>query len=600
MMAAGRNSGYAQLRIGTTAGGVDLSSMTPEIHGPAGQVLRGIRHGGEVLPDDARDAKPRVAAEPGTELASTALASGVPLPMAAVEAATTPFDYLFRDLMHDPDAHLQGDPEKVRADLRTLGAAMVEPVPGDPVGDSTIPPIHTYLGQFVDHDLTANTDRANALGHVSDADLHPMDPDEVAEKLRNLRLPALNLDSVYGDGPGPGSSSADQYDGILLRVGRIALAADDGKPPLRGVRIPLEADLDRDLPRDESGRPLIGDGRNDENLIVAQLHTAFLRAHNAAVRWVRTHEPDRYDDGDVFRRAQQLVRWHYQWIVLHDYLPTVALPGVVDEVLLDPDQRLYAPRHGRTWMPLEFSIAAFRFGHTMVRGAYDYNRNFGRGAHVIPSAPFGLLFLFTGRGGFAGATGVLPFNWVIEWDRFVSPQPRFGDRTARRIDTVLAPPLQDLSLEVTGLPVGTPDEIRIVDILRMLAVRNLLRGYQLSVPTGQAVATRLGLTPLTSDELRQGNSDAVNLALAGGGFTERTPLWYYVLKEAEVRADGNSLGELGSRIVAETIVGQVRHDDEAYLAHGWTPEEGLRTADDRPVRTITDLLRFAGVLPTRG
>jgi hypothetical protein len=403
---------------------------------------------------------------------------------------------------------------------------------------------------------------------------------------------------VYGDGPGPGTASADQYDGIELRVGTVALEPDPGQPAIGGVRIPLEADLDRDLPRDGAGRALLGDGRNDENLVVAQLHTAFLRAHNAAVRWVRAHEPDAYGDEAVFARARQLLRWHYQWIVLHDYLPTVALPGVVDQVLRDGN-RLYGPRDGEAWMPLEFSVAAFRFGHTMVRGAYDYNRNFGREGKVIGTAPFGLLFLFTGRGGFGGATSVLPFNWVIEWDRFVSAEPRFPGRFARKIDTVLAPALADLANEVTGLPTGTPDEIRIRDILRTLAVRNLLRGYQLSLPTGQAVSTALGLTPLTSDELRQGNSDAVNLALAAGGFLERTPLWFYVLKEAEVRAGGNSLGELGSRIVAETIVGQVRYDPESCLAHDWTPAQGQRTVDDEPVRTIRDLLRFAGVLPTR-
>jgi hypothetical protein len=159
--------------------------------------------------------------------------------------------------------------------------------------------VYTYLGQFIDHDLTANTDRQNDLGHVSDADLRPVAPDDVVRKLRNLRLPQLNLDSVYGDGPtfpdGPTTAAADQYNGIYLKVGTVALVGDSGQP-IRGDRIPLEADLQRDLPRDAEGRAIIGDGRNDENLIVAQLHTAFLRFHNATVDWVRKYEPDAYAD----------------------------------------------------------------------------------------------------------------------------------------------------------------------------------------------------------------------------------------------------------------------------------------------------------------
>ena len=244
----------------------------------------------------------------------------------------------------------------------------------------------------------------------------------------------------------------------------------------------------------------------------------------------------------------------------------------------------------------------------MVRGVYDYNRNFGRPGRVIPVAPFNLIFAFTGKGGFGRRgnqpknTDVLPFNWVIEWDRFVEEAPRFPDHFSRRIDTNLAPPLFSMANEVQGLPTGTPPEILIKEILERLAVRNLLRGYQLSIPTGQAIANLLQLSPMTEDELTENNSTEVNDALAAGGFLERTPLWYYVLKEAEVRAGGNSLGELGSRIVVETIVGQLRNDPDSYLSQrypGWTPNQGVRLPDGQPVRTLKDLFRFAGLLPTR-
>ena len=219
-------------------------------------------------------------------------------------------------------------------------------------------------------------------------------------------------------------------------------------------------------------------------------------------------------------------------------------------------------------------MAAYRFGHSMVRGFYDYNRNFGRknggpGA-VIPFASFRQIFAFTGSARPApfngGGTLTLPFNWVIEWGTFVDKGDSLPDHFARKIDTQLAPPLFDMINQISKDDEKLPDAIK--DILRRLAVRNLLRGYQLALPTGQAVADALGVTPLTTEELRRGNSDAVNAALNDGGFLETTPLWFYVLKEAEVRANGNSLGEVGSRIVVETLIGQLRADPESYLNPG--------------------------------
>jgi hypothetical protein len=106
---------------------------------------------------------------------------------------------------------------------------------------------------------------------------------------------------------------------------------------------------------------------------------------------------------------------------------------------------------------------------------------------------------------------------------------------------------------------------------------------------------------LTEDELTEGNSDELNTLLTDSGFLQKTPLWYYVLKEAEVQAGGNSLGEVGSRIVAETLIGQLRNDPSSYLAQAavWVPEDGVLLPDGRPILTIRDFFRFAGVLPTR-
>ena len=555
---------------------------------PPGRVLREATHG-----HDVADEAPVDGAQP--ELAEV----------------TTPFDYLFETLVNDPEAHLPADDQAtidtVRANLKELGKKMVESAPPfgsleTGPGNSTIPAVHTYFGQFIDHDITARTDRRNEVGHVTDPDLHPADPAVVKTAVFNERVPALDLDSVYGDGPtfpdGPETDAKDIYDGIKLKVGTVALVGKEGEDPdIRGVRIPLQNDLERDLPRGLDGNPRkanIADARNDENLIVAQLHLAFLRFHNATVDWVRQHE-ENYTDQDVFARAQQLVRWHYQWLVVHDYLGTIALPGVVDDILLSGNQ-LYEKRNGQVWMPLEFSVAAFRFGHTMVRGAYDYNRNFGSPGRVLRTAPFSFLFAFTGDGGFTGQTDVLPFNWVIEWDRFVEKDPRSPAHFSRKIDTRLAADLGNMVNQSIG-----ESEQTIIDILRHLAVRNLLRGYQLSIPTGQAVATHLGLAPLTEDELKEGNPEQLNILLTDSGFLQKTPLWYYVLKEAEVQADGDSLGEVGSRIVAETLIGQIRNDPGSYLAQAdtWVPENGVLLPDGLAIRTIKDFFRFAGVLATR-
>jgi hypothetical protein len=232
----------------------------------------------------------------------------------------------------------------------------------------------------------------------------------------------------------------------------------------------------------------------------------------------------------------------------------------------------------------------------MVRAVYDYNRNFGRPGKIIGSAPFNLLFTFTGKANppFRGDTKALPFNWVIEWDRFVDHGAVLPDRFARRIDTRLAPPLRDLLNE--GNDPSLAQTVKA--ILKRLATRNLLRGYLLAIPTGQAVAQAMGVTALTASQLTQDNNPLVNDALAAGGFTAATPLWYYVLKEAEVLANGESLGPVGSRIVCETIIGQVREDDASYLAQPgtWTPAEGVRLPNGDLVVTIAGFLRFAGVM----
>ena len=269
-----------------------------------------LKHGGHVIPENVESAESLAATQDNMLLAR-----------ADVDEDSTPFDYLFPDLPAQPDKLLPADdPAAVVAALKLLGDAMVEDpsLPADPLqstNNSIIPPVYTYWGQFVDHDLTANTDRNSAVGDVTNPDLQPLPPDVVTRDLRNLRTPTLNLDSVYADGPtlgdAPRTAAAGFYDGVRFRIGANATEV----PPIPDTAEvpPPDTDVQRDLPRIgpllESGiiqedeipetirrkpnfrfNAFIGDMRNDENLIVAQLHLAFLRFHNKVVYWIEEHE----------------------------------------------------------------------------------------------------------------------------------------------------------------------------------------------------------------------------------------------------------------------------------------------------------------------
>ena len=606
-----------------------------------------LPHGGHVL-------------EEGTP-AANALAKKLGHRLVKKVDKTTPFDYLLPALKSDQSAHLAGSPAQVTADLKALGAALIDSAPpATPAGgvkvNSTIPAIYTYWGQFIDHDMTANTDRDSSTSDITRVPLVPIAPSVVAQKLRNLRTPKLDLDSLYGNGPelgpgngngngngngppinGSGKSDKGMYDGIRMRLGRNAEAGIDG------VKIPPVNDLDRDLPRigallaqghitlddvpenirnapNRDTRPFIGDMRNDENLIVAQFHLAMLRFHNEVVDAIEARPqdfgvPPGAKAAKKFEIARRLVTYHYQWLVVNDYLKTVCMPSVVDDVLqngntfykpLTPGNQLFAP--------LEYSVAAFRFGHTMVRGGYDHNRNFGAAVPPNPSlagfASFAQLFLFTGNGHVIDPIDItkstlnpfrgektLPFNWVIEWDRMSRKDDPNEGHFARKVDTRLVPPVHNMVNEGTGADIQAAADKPLRQLLRSLATRNLLRGYLLSIPSGQAMADAMGISKLTVAEIKQDNTPEVNAALENGGFLQSTPLFYYVLKEAEVRADGNSLGELGSRIVAETQIGIMRGDKDSFMNHqgGWNPSKGVKLPGNKQLTSIRDLLAFAGL-----
>jgi hypothetical protein len=559
-------------------------------------------------------------------------------------AAAYPSNPKTGDFRYHFDAAPTADPDgaTMTAKLDALADATVQHDPLDRE-NSAIPPVFTYMGQFIDHDITANTDREAGISIIDTPVVSPLPRTEVSNKLGNLRFASLNLDSVYGDNPEQGDISKMlqktlrwEQDRAKLQggldnerthfpvfntnhdqdTGRAEFAKDANRDVLRLGRASEHTDFDRALidsaPEEiremfldsannlKERTAVIGDARNDENLAVAQFHLAIQRLHNELVDNAPSSIPAS-DREAVFEWAQKTTRWIYQWLVVNAYLPAVCDPAVLARVM-SGEPRLYdtlindnPPSDPDLLpMPLEFSVSTFRFGHSMAREAYDWNRIFGRRPDGTQSqASFNLLFLFTGGGGLAGQAR-LPSNWPIAWDRFVHPVPAaMKDRSARKIDTHMN---LDLSMMTNEAPGDS-------GIMRHLAKRNLRRGYRLNVPSAQgclgALSSQHGidLDALTEAELLSGHTgDAVR----GGGFETATPLWFYVLKEAEIKADGNHLGPLGSLLVADTLIGLLKHSPDSYFnaapgGRNWEPKDTVKpngvTINDMP-----SMMAAAGLL----
>ena len=498
-------------------------------------------HGTPLKLDDIRQAKMRL----------LSASQDIPLAFAAAAVPLDPhnFDFLFLHLQSDPANLLPEDPA-TQAALIALGEAM-----RGEGADSDIPAAYTYFGQFVDHDITleAVTEDVDFNGNIS-----PLPLADARDFLFNTRTGTLDLDSVYAL-PAP-SDPANPSKMLLGTVAEIG-----GRPPGKGP--------DNDLPRrapdpnpDLDRAALIGDHRNDENTIIAQMQVAFLKAHNVLV-----------DQGLSFEQARTVLRQHYQHIVIHDFLKRVADPGVVDDILAN-GPRAYDPAPEHFFMPFEFTVAAYRFGHSMIRSDYNFNVNF-------QPAFLGQLFTFTALSGRNFEFPTLPENWIIEWENFVPATGLFTN--ARQVDTLLVEPLAQLQDSNENVLPGQTAR---------LAVRNLLRGYLLRIPTGQAVAGALGIAPLSPAEIEAVAAAAHPqqlAALQGGGFADRTPLWYYILAEA-AHFGGMRLGPVGSTIVADVLIGLVkRSEDSIFDQPGWTPSLPSTTPG---VFTLADLLALAGVL----
>lgn len=470
-----------------------------------------------------------------------------------------PFGRLFPDLRPwSPEGVSPNDLEEHFKEIaRTL---MTEPA-GAPIGNSGIPAGYTYFGQFIDHDITLD------ITPLSDAEIDP-------NKLNNFRTPRLDLDCLYGRGP------ADQpylyeHDGSGM-TGRLIVGVIN-QTSLPGA--PLH-----DLQRNGEGRALIGDKRNDENAIVAQIHLAFVMAHNALVDRALAQEPG-LDGGQAFDRARNTLTWLYQWLVWHDFVKRIADPvvhaaGLVSEKTPDGRGRwklgmddVYNWKE-KPFIPVEFSVAAYRFGHTMPLNAYQTNASQALGAGVGTFFP-----LFGGTQNDLRGFRPLAPQRVLQWDWYLQMTSSIGPfpQIARTLDTKLA-------VSLSRMPEDLADP---TSILNVLAARNLLRGVRMKLPSGPDVARHLCIEPL---ELAADEPEA---------------LWYYILKEAETIGEGRRLGPVGSIIVCATFAGLLKGDPLSWLnlRPCWTPDEDplLDTNDkqDEGAWTLASIIRMSG-LPVAG
>lgn len=379
----------------------------------------------------------------------------------------------------------------------------------------------TIIGQFIAHDITA--DRSPLVDRAD------------VEALENVRRQKLNLEFLYGGGP-----AGDPY---LYDVG-------DTAKLLLGVNDAGNAD---DLQRNGQGIAIIADPRNDSHLLVSQMQVLFVKVHNRIVDWLRERGTA---EQHLFSEAQRLVQWHYQWIILHEFLP-----GLIGDALTNAieagDVRYYHPSDD-PYIPLEFADAAYRYGHGQLRESYRLNS----ASAAVP--------LFPDLVGFRP----VPVARVVEWAQFFDVPGNAPAQRAKKMDGVVCASIMNLPLALTG-------DVE-VQAFHSLAARDLQRGHAVGLPSGEAIARHIGATPLTREET----------GLASLHRNLETPLWYYILKESEVQCTGDRLGEVGGRIVGEVLIGLLDHDASSFRVSrpDWRPELPARMPN---TFTMADLVSFA-------
>jgi hypothetical protein len=355
-----------------------------------------------------------------------------------------------------------------------------------------------FFGQFIAHDITADR---SPLGHRADPD-----------RVKNFRTPRANLEGVYAAGPTGSPYLFQKDDPAKLLLG------EGG----------------HDVPRNHEGIALLGDQRNDTHLFMSQMQLGFIRTHNLVVDRLRE---DGVEEAEVFDDARRATTWHYQWVILREFLPQLVGPELMRE-LLDAGPTVFKPGDD-PYIPFEFADAAYRYGHSQVRDAYRVNRAFG----PVPVFPDLMGF------------GAVPVDHAIDWSlQFDVPGEEPAQRS-KKIDGKLPRSLISLPRQISGEDEGSA--------YSSLANRDLQRGQAVGLPSGEAVARELGLEPLSPEQV----------GLTEAGWVQETPLWIYVLKEAAALEDGDRLGPVGGRIVGEVLVGIIDADPESFRSvdRSWKP-----------------------------
>lgn len=516
---------------------------------------------------------------------------------ADVVLAGSAYSYLFPQLADSPESTRYGDDDhKTHMALRGLSrvmAANVAPPKALPLAS-----VYTYFGQFLSHDISAPVTSptgdfrgfgSGIIASISD----PTDLDktvrlakaaDVLRTMRNQHSRPLTLYSLYGDGPFEASPTIRSFYGNgdgRFETRPCRLPPTDLHRFFTASEMPKKIDGKFDFPRKGGARhvALIVDRRNDDNLILGQLHLGMMMFHNKAMATLAAlPENSSKTVRDIFNETRKQVTWHYQWIVLHDFLKTLLHRNSVTDALRSPNFVA-----GQYQVPLEFSTAALRFGHSMVSAEYDFNSNFGLGGRTKPHASLRDLFSFTSNGKMGDSDDAqLPSHWAADWTRLTK-----SSAGAEPVDSIIAEPM----LTTLG---GPHDEDRI-----SIAYRNLLRGFHRRLPFGQEIAGKFGLKPLPEPAIAALIGQPVDDSFDPAEVARKTPPWFYFLCEATLENNGKCAGPVASRIIAETIVGLLANDQGSLLTEGknWTPEVSrLRTADGKPVDSITRILDFAGLL----
>jgi len=404
----------------------------------------------------------------------------------------------------DAGDRLSAGPTALIVDPRVNG----NPTAANPYGSNpdnpTMTAVSTFVGQFVDHDVTF--DQTSTLGVAQNPLIS-----------RNTRTPALDLDSVFGGGPGVRPDlyvhNADGSVGPKLKLG--------------------SGGAHEDVPRvangDGSYRGLLGDPRNDESVIIAGLHCAHIRFYNRVLDELSEHDLRRFPAARHADRSNRYVRfliarevtlWHYQWLLVNEHLPQIAGQAMVNDVLRHGN-RFYRPPAGDGYMPVEFAAAAYRFGHSVVRPSYRANFTSGTGDSTSPTAnPFFALVFDPNEPAFsdpvshdrADLLGGYPApRRYIGWQTFFD----LGDgqvKNNKKIDTTISSVLFTLPLPAIAPHTQTSPTV--------LPQRNLLRQLTWSLPSGQAIARAMRVPGL-------GASDLSDIASVHRPFATSTPLWYY-------------------------------------------------------------------------